>query len=113
MHSIQLISNYSAVQTLELREAGTLRAHPQVRVLSTHSLEYYVEYTNLTSGMRMCAGLQHRWNVLKDGFPTPHNLRAWCRAHEQLSEGAGDMFLTVHACLRRCSTGEVVAEVEM
>jgi hypothetical protein len=112
LNTPRLISNYKAVDLFQLRQAGN-RSHPVDSPYSTFSLEYYVEYTTMCSALKFHPGIRHKWNVLKDGFPTPHNLRKWCREHDQKAEEAGHELLTVKAALRRCSNGEVMAEVEL
>lgn len=112
MYSQRLISNYKAVDLFQLKQAGN-KPHPVDSPYSTYSLEYYVEYTTMCGALRFHPGIRHKWNVLKDGFPTRANLRKWCNAHDATAEAANVELLTVKACLRRCSNGEVMAEVEL
>lgn len=108
----RLISNYKAVDLFQLRQAGN-RPHPVDSPYSTYSLEYYVEYTTMCGALKLHSGIRHKWNVLTNGFPSKGNLRKWCAEHDNTAYRAGVELLTVKACLRRCSNGEVMAEVEL
>ena len=113
MHNSRtLISNYRAVDFWMLREAGR-KPHPVDSPLSTHSLEYYVEYVTLSTGLDWCPGNQHRWNCITDGMPTKGALREWCERHQDVAAQAGYTILIGSADIRRCSDGEVICGVEL
>jgi hypothetical protein len=108
----RLISNYKAVDLFQLRQGG-YGQHPVDSPYSTYSLEYYVEYTTMCSDLRYHTGIRHKWNVVKDGFCNRGNLQKWCREHEHVAHNGKVELLVVVAALRRCSNGEVMAEVEL
>lgn len=113
--TMSLLSKYCEVDLFALREAG-LRAFKPSEVISTYSLEYFVEYTTLCAdehckecaAQRFHPGIHFLWNVRKYGLPTRGNLGRWARQHEFYALPAEIM--VIRAAIRRCNTGEVICD---
>lgn len=112
MHnSHTLISNYSAVELFQLR-GSRYGEHPVESPLATYALEYYVDYTTLCTELRAHPGMKHSWHCIKDGFPSPDNLRKWVTKQEAIALAAGHEVLIMAAAIRRSSNGEFMLEME-